>query len=422
MKEVLINNLQKILIISCISVSSIILFFMILSYSSAYLFESLNKGPVDYQTNVINTNSGPIKYPYFSNMILDKKIKEIVRELDNLNVNIGHETVFIGYYVNIFFKMGDEYLSYLLSTKDASEQKIDVLFKKDTIHIFNALVQELLDNKYPKFISEAIKEGEGRISYDIKDDCIIVHFNDYDIKPLPQEDIYVRVFNSTIKDIYMYGKSYENIYGNDNIIMLEKNKKTVTLTFDDGPSGEITDRVIEVLNENKMKATFFMLGSRMKQYPELVKKAVNNGHEVGSHGYSHKYLTKIKQNTLDFEINETNRIYNEITGLDLLYLRPPYGKINEKIRKSINLPFILWSIDTRDWETRDALNIINSVLDDIQDGDIIIMHDNYITTLEALRVILPELYVRGFQVVTLSELISLKEKTVESHNVYKKFQ
>ena len=121
------------------------------------------------------------------------------------------------------------------------------------------------------------------------------------------------------------------------------------------------------------------------------------------------------------EEKSTNLIYKSITGQDLKLLRPPYGNVNDTMKQNLNLTFINWNLDTEDWRYRNTNHIYDSVINKVKDGDIILMHDLYETTIEAVEKLLPELYVRGFQVVSVSELANIKGQTLEVHKVYRSF-
>lgn len=418
-----IKNVKKISQVAIIWCFSVLIFMAVFEYSKAFILYNLSiPKTFGYETNNNNLNLSP----FFKSKKLDAKVKEIIAGLELLNTDINHETNFIGEeFVNLFFTLGSDgsktYVSYLLDTKEGQMHSVDVLLKDDSLHILGDEIEKALNSKYPKFITDALK-GEGNIAYNIKNDKIIVYFSEYKINPNPKIDIFITLSNSILNDIWKYPLLVDPYYADDNIYSLDKSKKSVAFTFDDGPSADRTDKIVDILNNNKAHATFFMLGSRMRDYPGLVRTVLSSGNEIGSHSFSHHYLTSLKQKNLDYEINETKKVYKDITGEELVLLRPPYGKLNEKIRNSLNMPFIMWSVDPRDWEVRDTAKVISSVLEDIEDGDIVIMHDNYITTIEALRVILPELYIRGFQVVSVSELAMLKDKEINSHAVYRSFK
>ena len=165
-----------------------------------------------------------------------------------------------------------------------------------------------------------------------------------------------------------------------------QNKKYIAFTFDDGPS-KYTKELIKTLELNNSSATFFMLGNRMKYNEDIVKEVYNSNSEVASHTYSHKNLNKLSSKDILSEINSPVIAFNEITGGDIKYLRPPYGNYND-IVKSTNYPIILWNIDPKDWLVKDSSKVYNSVLKHACDGCIVLMHDIKYHTVDALRSII----------------------------------
>ena len=146
----------------------------------------------------------------------------------------------------------------------------------------------------------------------------------------------------------------------------------------------------------------------MNPNPDIVKYVKEHGMEIGSHTYSHTNLKKLKANKLDEEVYKTNEVYNSITGENLKLLRPPYGSMNDKIKDSYPYSFILWSVDTLDWKYKDSDYLYDYVINNVSDGDIVLMHDIHQTTKIGVEKILPELYVRGYRVVSVSELARIK--------------
>ena len=184
-------------------------------------------------------------------------------------------------------------------------------------------------------------------------------------------------------------------------------KKAVALTFDDGPSKH-TARILNCLEANGAKATFFVVGPNVQKFGDTLRRAVSLGMEIGNHTVNHLNLKTLSEAEIKSEIN-TNADYIEAaTGIRPKLVRPPYGNYTSNILAIANQPFILWSIDTLDWKTRDAQSTINSVLSSVKDGDIILMHDLYEPTAAAAETIIPELIKMGFDLVTVSELAQRK--------------
>jgi len=198
---------------------------------------------------------------------------------------------------------------------------------------------------------------------------------------------------------------------------IDPNKPMVALTFDDGPSPEYTPEILKVLKENDAKGTFFILGTEAELNSDTLKQIVEDGNEIGNHSYSHLDYTKLVKPALDYQVLTTQEIVRRATGQAPILLRPPYGLINESV-KELDMPIILWSIDSLDWENRNPDIIYNIILNNIKDGDIILMHDIYQSSVEALIRIIPELKRRGYQLVTVSELARARGIPLESGIVY----
>lgn len=213
------------------------------------------------------------------------------------------------------------------------------------------------------------------------------------------------------------------------------NKKTqnssplIALTFDDGPSNRITDRILDILEENNSRATFFVIGTNIEKNSEVLVRAYSLGCEIGNHTYSHKNLTKLSKSDIDSEISSTNDAIFDFLLEDPKYLRVPACFYNKAVKAYVKMPIVLWSIDTHDW--RYGLNknknteanqqkIINEVLNKAKDGDIILMHDIYSITADACEVIIPKLCEMGFKLVTVSELFNAKGIKPENGNIYYK--
>ena len=184
---------------------------------------------------------------------------------------------------------------------------------------------------------------------------------------------------------------------------IDKNKKMVALTYDDGPS-IYTPRILKTLKENNSVATFFVVGNRVPMYSDTVKKAYGMGCEIGNHTYEHKILTRADAAGIRNQVSRTNVAVKKITGTDPIVMRPPGGCVNDTVKSQTGMPMILWSIDTLDWRTRNAASTKTAVLDHVKDGDIVLMHDLYEATANASTTIIPTLVERGYQLVTVSEL------------------
>ena len=197
-------------------------------------------------------------------------------------------------------------------------------------------------------------------------------------------------------------------------------EKVIALTFDDGPDPADTPAILDLLREYNARATFFVIGKRVKQFPELVLQEVMEGHEIANHTYSHpSYHRRVSMDKIVSEMEQAEEIIVQVTGQKPRLFRPPGGYYSEQIvraAKKYKYQVILWSWhqDTEDWNTPGVHKIVENVLRNARNGDIILFHD-YVKgatqTVDALGIILPELSRRGFRFVTVSELLTYKQQT-----------
>lgn len=179
-------------------------------------------------------------------------------------------------------------------------------------------------------------------------------------------------------------------------------KGKVALTFDDGPS-KYSKKMIDVLKKYKVGGTFFYVGTRVKQFPEYVEYAKNNGFSIGSHSMSHSLLTKLPIKKQETEITQTNQLIKQITGEPVVLFRPPYGAKNNSIIQLVkkhHSELVLWNIDTEDWKSRNAKIILQSVKKEETSGSIILFHESQ-ATLEALPDIIKYLQKQDLEIVSL---------------------
>lgn len=200
----------------------------------------------------------------------------------------------------------------------------------------------------------------------------------------------------------------------------EATQKLVAVTYDDGPS-PYTDRLLDCLEENGVKATFFVVGTQIEAYPEALQRENELGMEIGSHTYDHTLLNKVDAETIKEKMQQNEDVMTNIIGHGTTLMRPTGGGINDTVRSAVNQPMICWDVDTRDWEHRDAQKTISNILEQVQDGSIILMHDLYSATVDASEIIIPELIRQGYKLVTVSELAELRGVTLEPGSAYYDF-
>ena len=196
-----------------------------------------------------------------------------------------------------------------------------------------------------------------------------------------------------------------------------KEPPLVALTFDDGP-GQYTDKLLDCLEENGAKATFYMLGQNVEKYPDIVKRMHDLGMELSNHTYDHKDLTKLTQSQITEEIEKTNTLIENAAGVLPDTLRPPGGSYNEAVQNLAGMPIVKWSIDTKDWKTKSEDQTYQCVMDSVQDGYIVLMHDIHQWSVDAALRLIPDLMEEGYKLVTVQELAQAKGITLEDGQVY----
>ena len=195
-------------------------------------------------------------------------------------------------------------------------------------------------------------------------------------------------------------------------------KKLVALTFDDGPSPETTPKLLDILHEKDVLATFFVLGNQARNNPDVIKRAAKEHHEIGSHTMYHQNLIRIPVSAAESDINEAKSIIKNILGHEPSYTRPPYGNYNETVQKIANTPLIIWSVDSEDWRTKDPSAILATTMSEVHDGAIILMHDIYPTTVEAVPTVIDTLRQNGYEFVTIPELKKARRIELKKGEAY----
>ena len=202
---------------------------------------------------------------------------------------------------------------------------------------------------------------------------------------------------------------------------IDPSKPMVALTFDDGPQPSVGNRIMDCLAQYGGKATFFMVGERVGSYKTEVQRMVAEGHEVANHTMNHKYLQKLGAAQIQAQVNNGNDAIQAACGVRPTLLRLPGGNHNATVLANAGMPMIQWNVDTLDWKTRNADKTVAAVLNHVKDGDIILMHELYGATGDAVARIVPELHKRGFQMVTVSQMAAAKGRSLEAGKLYSSF-
>ena len=312
--------------------------------------------------------------------------------------------------------------SYVYGKTTGEEIKEAQFFLEGYNEIFNKKLLGYLSTQID-MSEDGFENANFHAAYILRDDSIDLVYAGQDIGignriirvPVPIEEIC-----AFMADEYRVG-SYDvkpTVYARP--VKVDSSKKYIAFSFDDGPNGETTQRILSALAEYDARATFFMVGDRIKSDKQraAVNAVVEAGCEIGNHTFSHTKLTGLSSSELKNAIEQCNDRLEETAGVRAALVRPPGGSVNDKVRENIKYPMINWDVDTRDWESRNKDKVVEHIKNDIKDGSIVLMHDLYSTTADAVEEILPWLYENGYVVVTVSELMEIKGVALSDGNVY----
>jgi peptidoglycan-N-acetylglucosamine deacetylase len=186
----------------------------------------------------------------------------------------------------------------------------------------------------------------------------------------------------------------------------------IAITFDDGPNAQLTPKLLDVLKQRGIRATFFVVGKNVEEYPDIVGRMALEGHEVANHSWSHPALTKLGTESFRKQIENTNEAIAKVTGKRPVLMRPPYGatsvSLNKRLVEQFGLKVILWSVDPLDWKYRNSNRVYNLIVQNTRPGSIILAHDIHATTVAAMPETLDALLGKGYKFVTVSELIAME--------------
>ena len=202
--------------------------------------------------------------------------------------------------------------------------------------------------------------------------------------------------------------------------VVDPSRPMVALTFDDGPHPEFTDQILDILEEHQAVATFFEVATNLYKDPDAVRRAADMGCEIGSHSYRHADLGKMSQEAIQADLAAADELFIQVLGQAPTLLRPPYGSVNSALKTSSGRTLVTWSIDPQDWLSKDAGKVVAHVesFDDL-DGQVILLHSIYGSTVDATGILVPWLLEQGYQLVTVSELLTLRfQKEIQTNHLY----
>ena len=194
----------------------------------------------------------------------------------------------------------------------------------------------------------------------------------------------------------------------------------IALTFDDGPS-KLTNQFLDVLEEYGAVATFYVIGEYVRNNSDTIQRAHEMGCEIANHTWSHRRLTRISNDAIRSQLKDTSDAIENAIGVRPTHMRPPWGESNANVlsvSRELGLSVVFWSVDTSDYLSITPERIYNKIIDEARDKDIVLMHDTYERTLDALKMLLPSLVEKGYQFVTVSELMEFSDKELEPGKSY----
>lgn len=356
---------------------------------------------------------------YSSPSVSQVDVDKVIEDIKAQNSDLIYESENIDEFTSLVFQEEDKLKSYLIDSETGEELDITDIFKEDKLDEFNEKELELLNLKYPEFIVEGIKTSDGYKVYYVKENEMTIYYYDYTYLYDYQEQVTLTINYNEVHDFLDFTHLLDKEYVNEDGYQYSKDKKTIAITFDDGPSSKYNAKYLDVLARNKAHATFFMVGTMMQSCQKCVLDTYKSGNEVASHTYNHINMKNSSIEKVNEAIKKTDDLYYQITGDHIKYVRPPYGAYDKENLENVSYPLILWNLDTEDWRYRDVDHIVNYVMENASDGSIILMHELYETSLQALEILLPKLYAEGYQVVSVGELAALKDKTLEVGHAYR---
>ena len=214
-----------------------------------------------------------------------------------------------------------------------------------------------------------------------------------------------------------FDKKEQSVFG----ALSDEEHPKIALTFDDGPHPVYTEELLDGLKKRKVRATFFLIGNNIEGNEEIVKRMAEEGHLIGSHTYNHVQLNKLSELKAKEEILKgCNKIY-ETTGVCPSFVRPPFGEWKKNLDFCVTMLPVFWNVDSLDWKLQNTEKIVKRVVKDVEEGDIILMHDIFKESVDAAEIFIPQLLQEGYQLVTVSELAAAKGITLENGTAYGSF-
>ncbi len=408
-----------------------------------------------YESRSESGESYMISYPLTNIKTIDSQIAEKVKYFEKCAVSSDARFTSYDYtteiadntYLSVIFrsaeyndnkeKFGEDVFTMAFNLKKGSSLKNEDVFKKDFYSFASEYVRKYFKNNLDTkanvdnetFVSATTADELHFDQFSFNDKQCTLYFNEkklfasgtkiYDVSiSLPKIADYLKISLSGAESEKSdtSGDPYISPTIRDN---LNPDKPMIALTFDDGPHYSNTERILNTLENYGSRATFFVIGQNAAAYPEILKEISDAGCQIGNHSNDHVNLTEQSDKKIKEQASLVDEAVKKATGSETTAFRPPYGSYNEKVQKILNkTPLIFWDVDTEDWELRDKKKVIDSVMKQAGDGEIILLHDIYDSTAEAAEEFIPKLIQKGYQLVTVEELLYYKNIEVNGGETY----
>lgn len=434
----------------------IVLSIIIGSIFGCLLFSNNNKETL-YLKEETKNYTMEIKYPNINNKTLlvdakayiNNKKKDFIKNTNEIDYNPEYKYDFktsyevsetdntIGVHLTVYeFTGGAHYIredkSYYYDKKENEEVNImHFLENEDSLNRTSSLAYYYI-MKYSKennleFDESWVKEGISNNPTNFEhfrfiDEGIEFLFPPYQVAYYAAGEVKIIIpyeeLVGIVKEEYLRKKENNDNKTKERNLKEFSDKKLLAFTFDDGPSYIATNKLLDNLDKYNARVTFFVMGNRVNDYKDTLKRAYNMGNLIGSHTYSHKNLPTISDYEIINEIKKTNNNIKDIIGENTLYLRPPYGNTNNNIKELSNMYTIMWDLDTEDWKYKDKDRIAKYIIDNAHDGGIVLLHDLYETSVDGALLAMEELSKEEYAFVTIEEMAKLKNINLDKKKSY----